>query len=150
MSQATLISIIPKRPQVKLVSHMETIPVIEAENECYNLNIPIEIGVSDVAFLNLKTDFPTNTSVNLNLERRCYLHNWEMTWWFGSGVMIWHSIIATTLTSSTININTSSHQMMSKFTIWYCWVFRCTVGQKTVPMFGCFAKIEVEQIKKIG
>ena len=24
-----------------------------------------------------------------------------------------------------------------------------TVGQKTVPMFGCFAKIEVEQIKKI-
>lgn len=60
---------------MKLVSHMETIPVIEAENECYNLNIPIEIGVSDVAFLNLKTDFPTNTSVNLNLERRCYLHN---------------------------------------------------------------------------
>ena len=27
--------------------------------------------------------------------------------------------------------------------------FRDTVGQKTVPMFGCFAKIEVEQIKKI-
>ena len=25
-----------------------------------------------------------------------------------------------------------------------------TVGQKTVPMFGCFAKIEVEQIKKIS
>ena len=25
-----------------------------------------------------------------------------------------------------------------------------TVGQKTVPMFGCFAKIEVEQIKQIG
>ena len=24
-----------------------------------------------------------------------------------------------------------------------------TVGQKTVPMFGYFAKIEVEQIKKI-
>ena len=24
-----------------------------------------------------------------------------------------------------------------------------TVGQKTVPMFGCFAKIEVEQLKKI-
>ena len=24
-----------------------------------------------------------------------------------------------------------------------------TVGQKTVPMFGCFAMIEVEQIKKI-
>ena len=24
-----------------------------------------------------------------------------------------------------------------------------TVGQKTVPMFGCFAKIETEQIKKI-
>ena len=26
---------------------------------------------------------------------------------------------------------------------------RDTVGQKTVPMFGCFAKIEVEKIKKI-
>ena len=25
----------------------------------------------------------------------------------------------------------------------------CIVGQKTVPMFGCFSKIEVEQIKKI-
>ena len=25
----------------------------------------------------------------------------------------------------------------------------CTVGQKTVPMFGCFGKIELEQIKKI-
>ena len=25
-----------------------------------------------------------------------------------------------------------------------------TVGQKTVPMFGYFAKIEVEQIKKIS
>ena len=25
----------------------------------------------------------------------------------------------------------------------------CTVGQKTVPMFGCFAKIELEQIEKI-
>ena len=25
----------------------------------------------------------------------------------------------------------------------------CTVGQKTIPMFGYFAKIEVEQIKKI-
>ena len=24
-----------------------------------------------------------------------------------------------------------------------------TVGQKTVPMFGCFAKIELEQIEKI-
>ena len=28
--------------------------------------------------------------------------------------------------------------------------FCSTVGQKTVPMFGCFAKIEVEQIKKIS
>ena len=27
--------------------------------------------------------------------------------------------------------------------------FGPTVGQKTVPMFGCFAKIEVEKIKKI-
>ena len=29
------------------------------------------------------------------------------------------------------------------------WPNLYTVGQKTVPMFGCFAKIEVEQIKKI-
>ena len=28
--------------------------------------------------------------------------------------------------------------------------YSITVGQKTVPMFGCFAKIEVEQIKKIS
>ena len=35
-------------------------------------------------------------------------------------------------------------------TIWQvCWTWH-TVGQKTVPMFGCFAKIEVEQIKKIS
>ena len=28
-------------------------------------------------------------------------------------------------------------------------LYRHTVGQKNVPMFGCFAKIEVEQKKKI-
>ena len=31
----------------------------------------------------------------------------------------------------------------------YFVVYRVTVGQKTVPMFGCFANIEVEQIRKI-
>ena len=33
--------------------------------------------------------------------------------------------------------------------LWFSLLAFPTVGQKTVPMFGCFAKIEVEQIKKI-
>ena len=33
---------------------------------------------------------------------------------------------------------------------WVTFSTAYTVGQKTVPMFGCFAKIEVEQIKKIS
>ena len=33
--------------------------------------------------------------------------------------------------------------------LWSCIDTIYTVGQKTVPMFDCFAKIEVEQIKKI-
>ena len=32
---------------------------------------------------------------------------------------------------------------------WWKWQACATVGQKTAPMFGCFAKIELEQIKKI-
>ena len=34
--------------------------------------------------------------------------------------------------------------------LWHMFqMFLYIVGQKTVPMFGCFAKIELEQIEKI-
>ena len=38
---------------------------------------------------------------------------------------------------------------VSYFHVFGCKAYVHTVGQKTVPMFGCFAKIEIEQIKKI-
>ena len=59
MSQATPIITTPERPEpeVKLTSLRQAIQDIETENKA--IKEPIKIGVSDVAFSNLKTDFPT-------------------------------------------------------------------------------------------
>jgi hypothetical protein len=55
---------------------MKAMEIGEAENKAAierafpNGYAEIQIGVSDVALLNLKTDFPTNASVNLSREKR--------------------------------------------------------------------------------
>ncbi|KAF8740703.1 hypothetical protein AX14_007603 [Amanita brunnescens Koide BX004] len=40
------------------------------EKACPNGYAEIQVGVTDVALLNLKTNFPTNAGVNLNREKR--------------------------------------------------------------------------------
>ena len=40
-------------------------------------------------------------------------------------------------------------KLLQEYRLSKAWPLEYTVDQKTVPMFGCFAKIEVEQIKKI-
>lgn len=102
---------------------MQAMETAEAENKATieralpNGYAEIQVGVSAVAFSKLKADLPMCSQYQRKPkpgEEVTVLATERV----GSEVGTWQVSNATASTSSTVNAITSSHQMMSKFTLW--------------------------------